>query len=96
MMNCNTNLNYLTVERVRRKRKSFWDIFALYPNYYEKENISLKEKIYTFYYNMEQTGVTTKGESDWSIRTENINPVQWKYYEELFKKDYWEFISRPI
>ena len=85
--------NILLIDRVRRKNKSFWDYFTV-SWYYESENISLKEKVYTFYYNMRRTGVTTKGEVDWSMRMRELDFDGWKKLELEFNKDYQEFINR--
>ena len=85
--------NILLIDRVRRKNKSFWDYFTV-SWYYESENISLKEKVYTFYYNMRRTGVTTKGEVDWSMRMRELDFDGWKKMELEFNKDYQEFINR--
>ena len=85
--------NILLIDRVRRKNKSFWDYFTV-SWYYESEKISLKEKVYTFYYNMRRTGVTTKGEVDWSMRMRELDFDGWKKMELEFNKDYQEFINR--
>lgn len=84
--------NILLIDRVRKKNKSFWDLFN--PSwYYESEKISLKEKVYTFYYNLERTGLTTKGEMDWSMRMMQIDYEEWKKIEIQFKEDYKNFIN---
>jgi len=83
--------NILFTKRVRRKRKSFWSFFW-FIRYYQSEKITLKEKIYTMLYNMERTGLTTKGEIDW---TEGIMDMYLQEYNEIaaqFKKDYLEFL----
>lgn len=85
-------MNILFNERTRRKNKSFWDHFSL-TWYYEKENIPFKEKVYTFHYNLQRTGLTTKGELDWSIRMMELDFDGWKRMETEFKNDYREFLG---
>jgi hypothetical protein len=87
--------NILFIDRVRRKRKSFW-YFLSFRWYYEDEKISLKEKIYTLHYNMNRTGYTTQGETDWSIRMMDVDYKTYKEIENQFKKDYIEYLhSKP-
>lgn len=85
--------NILFNDRVRKKNKSFWDIFT-FSYYYENEKISLKEKAYTFLYNMQRTGMTTKGEMDWSLRMSQIDYGGWKKLEEQFNEDYKDFLNK--
>lgn len=88
-----TSDNILFIDRVRKKIKSFWHHFT-FSVYYESEKISLKEKVYTFLYNMQRTGFTTKGELDWSIRMMEIDHDAWKAMEKSFNKDYRQFLNK--
>ena len=85
--------NILFDKKVRRKKKIILDYFIFSKPFYERESISLKHKIYTILYNIEVTGYTTKGETDWHIRTSEINPLAVDVIETEFKKDYREFIN---
>jgi hypothetical protein len=84
--------NILFIDRVRRKRKSFWGFLGC--PYYESEKISFKEKVYTFRYCMERFGETTKGEMDWSLRMMEINFAKYKELTEQFGIDFREFNNR--
>lgn len=85
--------NILFNTEVRKKRKNWWRFFMFFSSYYEREDLSLKEKLYTFWYNLERTGLTTKGESEFGARMSAINPSGYKNLENQFKKDYWEYIN---
>ncbi len=85
-----SNNNLLFDKKVRNKKKSWYNSFIFRP-YYESEKITLKEKIYTFYYNLEKTGYTTKGESDWSLRMVSLDYKIWDTIEKEFKKDFIDF-----
>jgi len=82
--------NILYNKQVRNKKKSFFNSFTFFP-YYEMEKISFKEKIYTFLYNLERTGLTTKGELDWAERMMKIDYSRYSELEKQFKEDYKSF-----
>lgn len=82
-------MNILFNDKVRSKRKSF---FGCKP-YYENDKISQKEKVYTFLYNMERTGLTTQGELDWSERMMKTDINLWLDLEESFRADYREYLK---
>lgn len=82
--------NILYTARVRRKTKFFWDALISRP-YYQSEKISFKEKVYTFLYNLERTGVTTKGELDWADRMMRLDIGSWNELCFHFENNYREF-----
>lgn len=82
--------NILFLKRVRSKKKYFWKS-ELFNPYFEMEKISFKEKVYTFLYNLEKTGLTTQRELDWSERMMRIDYSLWQNLTEKFDNDYKEF-----
>lgn len=82
--------NILFIDRVRNKKKSFWNSFTFSP-YYESEKISFKEKVYTMLYNLERTGLTTQGEMNWAERMMKLDYKKYHEISEQFKNDYREF-----
>lgn len=82
--------NLLFKKRVRVKKKSLFNIFMFYP-YYENEKISLKEKLYTLWYNLNRYGKTTKGECDWSLRIMDIDYDLYEKIKKEFELDYIEY-----
>lgn len=85
-----TTINILFTDRVRKKKKSFWNSFTFSP-YYESEKISFKEKVYTFLYNLKRTGLTTKGELDWADRMMQVDYGKWSELSKQFDEDYKQF-----
>jgi len=89
-------INILYDKKVRSKRKKWWYIFAWSWTYTQSEKISLKEKLYTYWYNLEKNGHSTVGEHDWYVRMEKMNTEQFMHEMEYqFKVDYRWYISHP-
>jgi len=76
--------NILQNKKVRSKRKKWWSGRP----YYEMEDVSFKEKVYTFHYNMETTGLTTLGESQWCKRMMEMDISRWSKNHDMFKEDF--------
>lgn len=86
-------VNILQIDRVRRKRKFPWWKFK--GPYYESEEISYKEKVYTFLYNCLKNGETTQGELDWANRIMAYDIVMWNSIKAKFDRDYSNYIKNP-
>ncbi len=81
--------NILYNNRIRRKNKWYK------KTYYKDDSYTLKEKLYIFWYNMNETGYTTEGESKWAVRMVDIDLIVFNEYEYQFKKDYSEYLRLP-
>jgi hypothetical protein len=84
--------NILFNPRVRKKRKHFLNSLFFAP-YYKSEKYSLKEKLYTFHYNMHKTGLTTNGELQWAERLMKLDFDAYEKISDQFKYDYIQFIN---
>lgn len=90
------NENILYNPRVRTKTKrGFWKRLFDSKPYYELEEITLKEKIYTYHFILQTTGFTTKGEASFMARMDVINSEVVKEIEDEFKKDFMEYSQNP-
>lgn len=87
--------NILYRENIRNKRRKWYYFFMFFSTYYQRENIPLKEKLYTYWYNCNRTGFETQGEGNYFLE---IYRADKSYYDNLkskFDKDYVEFLKSP-
>lgn len=87
--------NILYDKKVRNKGYNLIRILFGKP-YYERENIGLKHKLYTFFYNMKQTGWTTQGEGNWGAMISQLDPAKYEEIKNEFEKDYIEYLLNPV
>lgn len=86
-----TMQNILFDKKVRGKSKGKW--WKTMYFYYEDENISFKEKLYTYLYNQKKTGLTTQGEIEWYFRMYEANHSTLLELEKEFNTDYASYLN---
>jgi len=85
-------MNILFNKQTRNRNRGLWNFFNLY---YERDNLSLKEKYYTFQYNLDRTNLTTKGESTYFINmVDVVGSDIMKQLREEYRKDFIEYTTK--
>lgn len=86
--------NILYDKKVRSKFTNLFN-FLTFNDYYQLDNIPLKQKLYMFWYNMEKKGYTTEGESDFVLNIDCKYPELYRSIRAEYDKDFIEYSQNP-